>query len=126
MVCVIEHLNNMIFLDIDTVIPFSRKYPHRTIREIIRADSGYLKDLFVKDDRVVFSDSCFKEICRLTRGHKDNWETPVKPSLSIFSRLKTYKESYLFDLMMRRSKPYKRQDLKCVNNIFIKFLDNDL
>lgn len=102
----------MIFLDIDTVIPFSRKYPHRTIREIIRADSGYLKDLFVKDDRVVFSDSCFKEICRLTRGHKDNWETPVKPSLSIFSRLKTYKESYLFDFNDEKIQALQKARLK--------------
>ncbi|OKZ24631.1 MAG: hypothetical protein BHV77_04530 [Bacteroides sp. 43_108] len=52
--------NDMV-LDIDSIIPFSKRHKGETVREIIRYDSGYLKDLMIKDDRVVFSDTCFKE-----------------------------------------------------------------
>lgn len=54
-------------LDIDSIIPFSKRHKGETVREIIRYDSGYLKDLMIKDDRVVFSDTCFNEIKRLTK-----------------------------------------------------------
>lgn len=84
-------------LDIDSVIPFSKRHGGETIREIIRYDSGYLKDLMLKDDRVVFSDTCFNEIKRLTKNHFDNWETPSNSGISIFKKLKTYGQPYLYD-----------------------------
>lgn len=87
----------MVIKYVDDVIPFSKRHTGETIREIIRYDSGYLKDLFLKDERLCFSDECFKEICRLTKGHKDNWETPSKPGLSTFSKLKTFGVPYLYD-----------------------------
>lgn len=86
--------------EIDDVIPFVRREEHKgkTIRQIIRYDSGYLKDLFVKDSRVVFSEKCMKEILRLTAGHFDNWESPQAGCTNnIFSTLKTYRSPYLFD-----------------------------
>ena len=46
-------------LDIDSIIPFSKRHKGETVREIIRYDSGYLKDLMIKDDRVVLSEACF-------------------------------------------------------------------
>lgn len=73
----------MIF-DIDDVIPFSKRHKGETIRQIIRYDSGYLRDLFLKDERVSFSRESFAEICRLTQGHYDNWEKPNKETKSIF------------------------------------------
>lgn len=82
---------------VDEIIPFSVRHKNETVRQIIRSDSGYLKDLFLKDGRLVFSRECFKEICRLTAGHKDNWETPNNPTSSIFHRCKTYRVNYLFD-----------------------------
>lgn len=82
---------------VDEIIPFSKRHKDETVRQIIRSDSGYLKDLFLKDDRLVFSQECFKEICRLTAGHKDNWETPSNPTNSVFHRCKTYGVNYLFD-----------------------------
>lgn len=87
-------------LDIDDVIPFVRRVEHqgKTIRQIIRYDSGYLKDLFEKDSRVVFTENCMHEILRLTAGHFDNWETPKEDSTgSVFGTLKTYRSPYLFD-----------------------------
>lgn len=48
--------------NLDDVIEFSQKHSGRTIRQIIRYDSGYLKDLFVRDERVVFSEDCFKDL----------------------------------------------------------------
>jgi hypothetical protein len=84
--------------DIDTTIPFSKRHPDETIREILRYDSGYLKDLFLKDKSIVFTPECFAEIRRLTSNHVDNWETPPKkPGQSIFSQLKTYGSPYLFN-----------------------------
>lgn len=82
---------------IDEVIPFSRRHKNETIRQIIRADSGYLKDLFIKDTRLFFSPECFDEICRLTAGHKDNWETPTNSMSPIFHQCKPYGVNYLFD-----------------------------
>ena len=82
---------------IDETIPFSRRHPNETIRMIIRHDSGYLKDLFLKDTRLVFSEECIEEICRLTKGHKDNWEKPTFESKSVFVNLKPYATPYLFD-----------------------------
>ena len=87
---------------IDDVIPFSKKYAGRTIREIIRADSGYLKDLFLKNKRLCFSPECFQEICRLTKEHKDNWEVPTKPGLSAFAKTKTYGVPYLYNFNDQR------------------------
>lgn len=82
---------------IDEIIRFSKRHHNETIRTIIRYDSGYLKDLFLKDERLCFSPECFSEICRLTRGHKDNWEKPTHPTASIFDQLKTYTAPYLYD-----------------------------
>lgn len=80
---------------LDAKIAISKRHPNETIREILRYDSGYLKDLFIKDTRIVFSSDCLAEIKRLTSGHKDNWETPKEGDL--FSRLKTYASPYLYD-----------------------------
>lgn len=83
---------------IDETIPFSRRYHNQTIRQIIRSDSGYLKDLFVKDERLFFSRECFAEICRLTKEHRDNWENPhFSNKYSVFSSLKTYAVPYLYN-----------------------------
>ncbi|MGM9841133.1 MAG: hypothetical protein ACI31D_02910 [Candidatus Limisoma sp.] len=83
--------------NIDEIIPFSKRHKNETVRQIIRADSGYLKDLFLNDSRLVFSPECFKEICRLTAGHKDNWEKPNHPTPLVFQQYKPYKVSYLYD-----------------------------
>lgn len=87
----------MIIDSIDTTIPFSRRHPAETIRNIIRYDSGYLKDLFVRDERIVFSEECLKEIMRLTKGHKDNWEKPNVATDNIFLSVKRYPSPYLYD-----------------------------
>lgn len=84
-------------LEIDNIIPFSKRYEKETIREIIRSDSGYLKDLFFKDKRVIFSPQCLEELKRLTRGHKDNWERPKTPELSFLKKTKKYGVAYLYD-----------------------------
>lgn len=82
-------------VDLDSIIPFSKRHKGETIREIIAYDSGYLKDLFLKNKKLVFSKECFDEICKLTSGHKEIWE-PVETG-SIFSKLKPYAVPYLYD-----------------------------
>lgn len=86
----------MIF-EIDDIIPFVQRKEHvnHTIRQIIRYDSGYLKDLFLKDNRVCFSEKCLTELLQLTKGHFDNWVN-VGTS-NIFNGIKSYKSPYLFD-----------------------------
>lgn len=86
----------MVF-EIDDKIPFSNRHSDETIRQIIRYDSGYLKDLFLKDDRVVFSKFCLDKICRLTEGHFDNWEPPKQGASNVFLRCKSYATPYLYD-----------------------------
>lgn len=104
-----------IISDIDTKIPYSKRHPDETIREILRYDSGYLKDLFYKDEDIVFSIECLTEICRLTAKHEDNWEMPpVKAGMSVFTRLKTYKSPYLFN--------FNDEDLIRSNNLRLKKL----
>ncbi len=84
----------MIF-EIDDVIPFSKRHKGETIRQIVRYDSGYLKDLFLKDVRICFSEDCFSELIRLTQNHKDNWEMCSDTS-NIFTQLKSYATPYLY------------------------------
>ena len=80
----------MIIDSLDIIISFSKRHPNETIRNIIRYDSGYLKDLFILNESICFSEQCLDEICRLTKGFRDNWETPKCQSLSIFYKLKSY------------------------------------
>lgn len=86
----------MIF-EIDDIIPFVKRSEHvnHTIRQIIRYDSGYLKDLFIIDNRVCFSEKCLAELLRLTKGHFDNWENAE--TNNVFNGIKIYKLPYLFD-----------------------------
>lgn len=100
----------MIF-EIDSIIPFSIRHKGETIREIIRYDSGYLKDLMIKDERVIFSDSCFSEIKRLTSNHFDNWETPSNTKISIFKKIKTYGRPYLYDFNDNKLEVLNKQRL---------------
>ena len=90
---------------IDQIIPFSKRHKGETIREILKYDSGYLKDLFLKNEDLVFSPKCFDEICILTKGHKENWEP--KEDGSVFSKLKPYRVPYLFD--------FNKQELLLLN-----------
>lgn len=101
---------------IDEVLQFSRRHPNETIRQIIRSDSGYLKDIFVKNENIFFSQECFDEICRLTKGHKDNWERPNNKTESVLHQLKVYGTPYLFD--------FNNNDLKELNNQrMVKYID---
>ena len=93
--------------ELDNTIGFSKRHIGETIRQIIRYDSGYLKDLFLKDNRLVFSASCFEELCRLTKGHKDNWE-PTSKTSNIFQQLKPYASPYIYD--------FNDENLKDLNN----------
>lgn len=101
----------MIF-EIDDEIPFSKRHEGETIRQILRYDSGYIKDLFLKDNRVAFSRECFAEICRLTKGHFDNWEKPEKETSSIFSQLKHYASPYLYDFNEGNLEAINKERLK--------------
>lgn len=103
--------------NLDDVIEFSKRHPNETIRQIIRYDSGYLKDLFIKDERVVFSEDCFKELCRLTQGHKDNWEDP-KEAVGFFPSLKFYKSPYLYDFNDPKLLALNEKRLECIREPF--------
>lgn len=81
-------------LEIDDIIPFSKRHKGETVRQIVRYDSGYLKDLFLKDERICFSEDCFRELTRLTQNHEDNWEMGSDTG-NIFTNLKPYATPYL-------------------------------
>jgi len=82
-------------LEIDDIIPFSKRHKGETVRQIVRYDSGYLKDLFLKDERICFSEECFSELTRLTQNHEDNWEMGSDTG-NIFTNLKPYATPYLY------------------------------
>lgn len=83
--------------EIDDVIQFSKRHAGKSIREIVRYDSGYIKDLMTKDCRFVVSESCFAELVKLTSGFRDNWEKPKCQTVNIFHSLKSYVSPYLYD-----------------------------
>ena len=87
----------MLVSSLDIRIPFSKRHPNETIREILRYDSGYIKDLLLKNEHFVFSLECFQEVKILTKGHRDNWIKPSNPTTSIFDSLKSYATPYLYD-----------------------------
>lgn len=87
----------MVIDSIDITIPFSKRHPNETIRSILRYDSGYIKDLFIRNQNIVFTSEVFEELKKLTLGHRDNWVSPAIPSKNIFRDLKSYKTPYLFD-----------------------------
>lgn len=62
----------MLVSSLDIRIPFSKRHPNETIREILRYDSGYIKDLLLKNEHFVFSLECLQEVKILTKGHRDN------------------------------------------------------
>ncbi len=101
--------------EIDDVIPFSKRHKGETIRQIIRSDSGYLKDLFIKDERVVFSEVCYSELKRLTNGFKDNWEKPSVNTGNIFQSLKSYRTPYPFDFNNDEIEEENRKRIKKLN-----------
>jgi|GEM_PF-3146354 hypothetical protein len=103
------------FFEIDDVIPFSKRHEGETIRQIIRYDSGYLKDLFVKDERVVFSEKCYSELKRLTKGFKDNWEKPPMKTGNFFQSLKAYRSPYPFDFNNNEIEEENRKRIKKLN-----------
>lgn len=82
---------------IDEFIPFSERHHDETIRMIIRYDSGYLKDLMIKDERLCFTKECFAEICRLTKCMYDNWEKPSIGDGCILHIAKRYSSPYPYD-----------------------------
>ncbi|TFD92176.1 hypothetical protein E2605_18910 [Dysgonomonas capnocytophagoides] len=86
----------MIF-NIDDIIPFSKRHPRKTIREILLIDSGYLKDLIKKNSRVILSEECYQEAILITKGMRDEWVKPIGKTESIFDSLKPYTAPYGFD-----------------------------
>ena len=86
----------MIF-ELDDKIPFSKRHKDETIRQILRYDSGYIKDLIMKNDEFALSEESFSEACRLTKGMYDNWEKPAGKTNTLDS-LKRYASTYPFDL----------------------------
>lgn len=83
--------------ELDDIILFSKRHSGETIRQIIRYDSGYLKDLMLKNDEIIFSNECFEGLKRLTKGHRDNWENPSIQTNNILCMLKPYGTPYLYD-----------------------------
>ena len=99
----------MIF-GIDDIIPFSKRHKGETIRQIVRYDSGYLKDLFLKDERICFSEDCYNDLIRLTQNHNDNWEKGCDTG-NVFTQLKSYATPYLYCFNEERLKTINEERL---------------
>ncbi len=83
-------------LEIDDVVPNGR-HKGKTIRQIVRYDSGYIKDAIIKRCDFIISKSCFEELAQLTKGHRDNWCKPTQSPNNVFYSLKEYASPYLYD-----------------------------
>lgn len=97
-------------LKIDDIIPFSKRHKGETIRQIVRYDSGYLKDLFLKDERICFSHESFSELIRLTHNHNDNWEIGSDTG-NVFTQLKPYATPYLCNFNNERLRTVNEERL---------------
>lgn len=74
------------------------KYKGETIEEVLKKDSGYIKDLIKLHPSFCLSEECMVEALKITKGHYDKWVKPTHTSQNIFEDLRLYKAAYDFDL----------------------------
>lgn len=74
----------------------SWKYKGKTIEEVLKQDSGYIKDLIKLHSYFCLSEECMLEAQLMTKGFQDKWVKPEKPT-TILDNLKTYGVPYDFD-----------------------------
>lgn len=84
--------------DINDTFPIrgNWKYKGETIENVLKKDSGYIRDLIRLNKDFILSEDCMNEAKLITKGHKDLWEKPNNPQ-SIFDTLKPYGVPYGFD-----------------------------
>ena len=75
----------------------SWKYKGETIEEVLRKDSGYIKDLIMLNPNFCLSEKGMSEAQELTKGFYDKWTKPEQPTNNIFDSLRVYREPYDFD-----------------------------
>lgn len=82
--------------NIDDTFP-SRKYKNKTIREVLKIDSGYIKDYLLRNKDFILSAECLLEAQKITKGNIDKaWVKPEKAE-SIFDYFKPYRLPYDYD-----------------------------
>lgn len=107
----------MVF-DIDDKITFEHsRHKDETIRQVLRYDSGFIKDSILKNDRFVLSEKCYEEACRLTKGMWDNWEKPEKVNINnVFDSLKLYASPYQYDLNDEKLREVNQKKLEKIKS----------
>lgn len=75
----------------------SWKYKGETIEEVLRKDSGYIKDLIMLNSNFCLSENGMREAQELTKGFYDKWAKPEQPTDNIFDSLRVYTKPYDFD-----------------------------
>lgn len=73
------------------------KYKGETIEEVLRKDSGYIKDLIKLHPYFCLSEECMLEAQQITKGFYDKWVKPKQMSKNIFESLRVYSKPYDFD-----------------------------
>lgn len=74
------------------------KYKGETIEEVLKKDSGYIKDLIKLHPYFCLSEECMFEAQQITKGFYDKWVKPKQVSLNVFESLRVYGKPYDFDL----------------------------
>lgn len=73
------------------------KYKGETIKDVLKKDSGYIKDLIKKHKYFCLSEKCMLDAQEMTKGFYDKWTKPEKPTNNIFDSLRVYTAAYDFD-----------------------------
>lgn len=84
-----------------------------TIKDIAQIDSGYIKDVFLQYERIVFSESDFQILKNITRGQKE--ENVKREIQEIYYGV--YHEPYLYD--------FNDNVLEVINRKRISYLENE-
>lgn len=73
------------------------KYKGETLEEVLKKDSGYIKDLIKLHPYFCLSEECMLKAQQITQGFYDKWVKPEQISLNVFESLRAYRNPYDFD-----------------------------
>ncbi len=80
--------------NINDIFPLRWKYQGETIGDVLKKDSGYIKDLIRLHHSFCLSEECMAEAQKITKGFKDEWVKPQNPKTL---NVKIYRIPYGFD-----------------------------
>ena len=96
--------------NINDIFPLRWKYQGETIGDVLKKDSGYIKDLIRLHHSFCLSEECMAEAQKITKGFKDEWVKPQNPK-TLLDYAKPYGIPYGFDFNNEEIINFNRQKI---------------